>query len=382
MRFLNDRMGLDFSWYQDNTRRQLLDVPTPVESGISTLYINAGNIQNKGIEIQLYAYPVSTDNFKWNTSFNLSRNRNKIIDLYPGRTEFNLQANIGEISSWAVVGGSYGTLRTQIHSESFQAKDASGNPIASDSRNGMPVLAWRSDARAAFPKRSNTWQNVGDINPLFRAGWDNTFTYKNFSLNFLVDSKIGGDFVLLSYRYGTHTGVFPNSIPGRDAQSGGISWTSQYANDRGTYDDGRIVYGVFPYGQTVDAPNGTKVDVGGMTFEEAYKAGYVEPTHTPQFFYRYGSSSTGVSDYWILKNSWIMLRQAALSYTLPKKLCSSIKLNTLSVSLVGRDLGYLYQTLPYNFNPQSNNSNNTAYSGEEGFLPMTRNFVLSVRASF
>ncbi|PGH40515.1 MAG: hypothetical protein CRN43_02520 [Candidatus Nephrothrix sp. EaCA] len=359
-----------------------MDVPALVESGVSAFYINAGNIQNRGIEIQLYAYPVSTDNFKWNTSFNLSRNRNKIIELYPGRTEFDLQAKIGEITSWAVVGGSYGTLRTQIHSESFQAKDAVGNPIANDPRNGMPVLAWRSDARAAFPKRSNTWQNVGDINPLFRAGWDNTFTYKNFSLNFLIDSKIGGDFVLLNYRYGTHTGVLPNTIQGRDAQSGGISWTSQYANDRGTYDDGRIVYGVFPYGQIVDAPDGTKVDVGGMTFEEAYKAGYVEPTHTPQFFYRYGSASTGVSDYWILKNSWIMLRQAALSYSLPKKFCSSIKLNLLSFSIAGRDLGYLYQTLPYNFNPQSNNSNNTAYSGENGFLPMTRNFVFSIRASF
>ena len=88
----------------------------------------------------------------------------------------------------------------------FQAKDGSGNNIA-DPKNGLPVLAWRSDARAAFPARSNQWQDVGDINAKFRGGWVNTFTYKSISLNVLIDAKIGGDFVMASYRYGTHTGA-------------------------------------------------------------------------------------------------------------------------------------------------------------------------------
>jgi iron complex outermembrane receptor protein len=223
---------------------------------------------------------------------------------------------------------------------------------------------------------------VGDINAKFRAGWDNTFNYKNFSLNVLLDAKIGGDFVLLSYRYGTHTGVFPNTLPGRDAQNGGIQWTSQYANDGGTYDDGIIPEGVFAPGQIVDKPGGGTADVGGMTYQEAYDQGLVEPSHLPQFYYRYGSSSTGVADFWVLKNSWISLRQAALSYRIPAKFYEKLKLNALSLSVVGRDLLYLHNTLPYNFNPASNNSNNTAYSGEEGFLPMMRSFVFTLRATF
>ncbi|MCU7550959.1 SusC/RagA family TonB-linked outer membrane protein [Chitinophagaceae bacterium LB-8] len=376
MRFLQSRLGFDLSVYKDNTYNQVLDITVPVESGVNAIKINAGNLQNRGIEFAIDAIPVRNKNFSWNTAFNIATNQNKIIDLYTGRTEFNLGANIGEISTWAVVGKSYGTLRTQIHSKTFQSNDPK------DPRNGKPILAWRDDARTAFPKRSNTWQDVGDINAKFRAGWDNTFTYKNLSLNCLIDAKIGGDFVALSYRYGTHTGVFPNSIFGRDAQSGGITWTSKYANDGGTYDDGRIVDGVFDNGTVVTTPSGAKQDVSGMTFEEAYKAGFVEPTHTPQFFYRYGSSSTGVSDYWILENSWIALRQVALSYAVPQKFYSKMKLNGLSVSMVGRDLNYLYQTLPYNFNPGANNSNNTAYSGEEGFLPKMRNFVFTLRASF
>ncbi len=381
MRFLENRVGFDVSLYQDNTKNQLLDITTPVESGVSTIFINAGNIQNRGIEIAVDANVVTTKNFSWNTALNYAVNRNKIVDLYEGRTEYNLGANIGEISTWAVVGKSYGILRSTIHSEPFQAVDADGKPI-DDPKNGLPILTWRSDSRTAFPARSNRWQDVGDINAKFRGGWDNTFRYKNLSLNVLLDAKIGGDFVLLSYRYGTHTGVFPNTLPGRDAQNGGIQWTSQYANDGGTYDDGIIPSGVFAPGQIVETPDGGTADVGGMTYQEAYDRGLVEPSHLPQYYYRYGSSSTGVSDFWIFKNSWVSLRQVALSYNFSSKFYEKIKLNGLSASIVGRNLVYLYNSLPYNFNPESNNSNNTAYSGEEGFLPMMRTFVFTIRASF
>ena len=278
-----------------------------------------------------------------------------------------MAADIGEISTWAVEGKSYGTMRTLIHS-------------TADAKTGLPILSWRSDARAAFPARSNKWQDVGDINAKFRGGWDNTFSYKSFTLNLLVDAKIGGDFALLSYRYGTHSGVFPNSVPGRDAQSGGITWKSAYDNI--TYTDGRIVDGVFAAGQMITQADGSQVNVGGMTFKEAYDKGYVEPTHTPQFFYRYGSASTGVSDFWVLKNSWISLRQVALTYNLPRAIVTKLRLNGLSLSAVGRDLLYIYQSLPYNYNPASNNSNNTAFSGEEGFLPKTRSITFTLRASF
>lgn len=381
VRFLNDRVGFDITVYKDNTYNQVIPITAPVESGVSSILINSGNIQNKGIEIQFDATPVKTNNFSWNTALNYARNKNLIVDLYPGRTEHNLGANIGEVSTWAVVGKSYGTLRSTINSIPFQATDSEGKPI-DDPRNGLPIFSWRSDSRTAFPARSNYWQDIGDINAKFRAGWDNTFYYKNFSLNVLLDAKIGGDFVSLSYRYATHTGVFPNSLPGRDAELGGIQWTSQYANDGGTYDDGIIPQGVFAEGQMVETPGGGTANVGGMTYQEAYDQGLVEPSHLPQFYYRYGSSSTGVSDFWIFENSWIALRQVALTYRVPAKFYEKIKLNNLSLSFVGRDLGYLKNTLPYNFNPASNNSNNTAYSGEEGFLPMVRNFAFSLRAGF
>ncbi|HVI45793.1 MAG TPA: SusC/RagA family TonB-linked outer membrane protein [Chitinophaga sp.] len=379
MRFLQSRVGFDVSVYQDNTKNQILDIGTPPESGLEGIIINAGNIQNRGIEVMIDGTPVKTKSFEWNTNLNYSLNRNLIKELYPGRTEYDLKANVGEISTWAIVGKSYGTLRTTIHSKTYQAKDANGNPI-DDPNNGKPELAWRSDARAGFPARSNTLQDVGDINAKFRMGWGNTFRYKNFSLNVLLDAKFGGDFVLLTYRYGTHTGVLPNTLQGRDAAHGGITWTSKYDNQ--TYDDGLIPDGVFAKGQQIQQPNGSMADVGGMTYAQAYEKGLVEPTHAPQFYYRYGSSSTGVADYWIKKNSWISLRQVSLAYQFPEKLCKKMMLNNLSVAVVGRDLLYLYNSLPFNYNPASNNSNNTAFSGEEGFLPMVRSIAGTIRIGF
>ena len=255
MRFLKSRVGFDFTVYQDNTKNQILPISAPPESGVNSILINAGNIQNKGIEISIDATPVRTSDFSWNTMLNYSRNRNKIIELYEGRKEYQLPgSNVAEISSWAIVGGSYGTLRTTIHSTPYQALDGNGNKI-DDPKNGLPLLTWRSDARAAFPARSNVLQDVGDMNAKFRGGWDNTFNYKSFSLNVLIDAKIGGDFALATYRQGTHSGVYPNTIFGRDAQSGGITWTSEY--DGKTYDDGRIVQGVFQEGQMITQADGS-----------------------------------------------------------------------------------------------------------------------------
>ncbi len=385
VRFLKDRLGFDVTVYKDNTFNQGILIPAAAESGVNSQLINAGNIQNRGIEVALTATPVQSNSFNWNTTLTFTRNRNKIIELYGDREYYPLDAEgLGgnDQIPYAKVGGAYGVIRTRIHSKNYQAFDASGKPI-DHPNNGKVVLAWRSDARAAFPQRSNEWMDVGDINPDFRSSFDNTFRYKNISLNVLFDAKFGGDMVMHSMRYGTHTGIFKSSLQGRDASHGGISWTSKYPNDLGTYDDGILPEGVFDNGQRIEQPDGSSVDVSGMTFREAYEKGYVEPTHLPQFSYRYGSFSTAVGDYWVVENSWIALRQVALNYTLPATVAAKLHLNNLQVSLLGRDLGYLHNTLPNNFNPAANNSNRTSVNKEEGFVPpMTRSFVFTIRAGF
>jgi iron complex outermembrane receptor protein len=109
------------------------------------------------------------------------------------------------------------------------------------------------------------------------------------------------------------------------------------------------------------------VDVGGLTFEEAYKKGFVEPpTHLPQFGYRYGSSSTGVSDYRVVKKVHGYRRQVAVSYALMKKHLKTKVKRIKFKSCRQRFAVPVINTLPHNFNPASNNSN-TAYSGRNFF---------------
>jgi iron complex outermembrane receptor protein len=375
MRFMNSRLGFDLSLYQDNTYDQIINISTPIESGVSGVQINAGNIQNKGIEIALDGTPVQTKDFRWNSRLTFSRNKNLIVSLADGRSEYYLGGDAYYTSAWAVVGKSYGTIRSLYESQKY-----TNVANAADPKNGQVQLSWRNDARAAFPARSNRWQDIGDINAKFRGGFSNDFSYKNWSVNVLFDAKVGGDMALESLRGGTHSGSLASSLFGRDASHGGITWTSKY--DGITYDDGMIVDGVFAPGQKVTLPNGTSADVGGMTFKEAYTAGLVEPTHAPQFYYRYASSSTGVTDFWVVESTWLSLRQVAISYTLPKKLSSKLKMGSMVVSLIGRDLGYIYNSLPYDFNPASYNSNQTSAVGEEGFLPMIRSIGGSVKVRF
>jgi iron complex outermembrane receptor protein len=383
LKVLNNRLGIDLSVYRDNSRNQPIPISSAIETGVSSILINAGNIQNTGIEIALDATPIKIGAFSWNTTVTFARNRNKIIELYGDREYYALADESGggnDLIPYAKVGGAYGVIRTKIAASRFQATGTDGKPI-SDPRNGKPILSWRGDARAAFPARSNEWKDVGDINAKFRGGWDNTFSYNRVTLNVLFDAKIGGDMIITSLRYGTHTGVFTNSLKGRDAEHGGIAFTSKY--DDKSYDDGIIPDGVFASGQTVTQPDGTSADVGGMTYQQAYDQGLVEPTHLPQFNYRYGSFSTAVGDYWIAENSWISLRQVSLSYQVPQAICEKLKLNSLSVNLVGRDLLYLYNTLPLDFNPASNYSNSTAVQKEIGFIPpMTRALGVTLRAAF
>ena len=140
--------------------------------------------------------------------------------------------------------------------------------------------------------------------------------------------------------------------------------------------------GVFAPNQGISQADNSSVNVGGMTYKEAYDKGYVEPSHAPQFYYRYGSSSTGVIDYAIKESTWINLRQVSLSYNLPKSMCNKIKMNSVTLSLIGRDLFYLYNSLPYNMNPATLNSTYTSSVGEVGVAPMVRSLGGSIKVSF
>lgn len=173
-KFWNNRVGIDATIYKTNSKNQLLFVDLPPASGYSRQYINAGDIENKGIELQLTGTPVQGEQFSWNTNINFARNINKIVALTPEVEQANISASARLASVVARVGGSYGDLYGFAW-----AKDANGNHIVNE--NGLPVV------------ENN--QKLGNFNPTFMLGWTNNFKYKKFYLSMLIDGRVGGELV-------------------------------------------------------------------------------------------------------------------------------------------------------------------------------------------
>jgi len=172
--FFNDRLSASVSLYKTNSIHQLFNLKMAPTTGYSVQYINAGNVQNKGIELALAGQPVKTKNFSWFTTVNFSRNINKIIELTPD-IKTSSQTSSARLATLTInEGGDYG----EIYGQTW-AKNDKGQYLID--ANGLPVVEQN--------------RKVGDVNPKFLLGWGNDFQYKQFTLSFLIDGRVGGNIV-------------------------------------------------------------------------------------------------------------------------------------------------------------------------------------------
>lgn len=389
LEFFEGRFGIDFTWYKENTFNQILDIPAPITSGATAQRINAGNIQNKGIELSVNVTPIRTKEFSWDLTFNYTRNRNKIISLHEDVGDYKLLAgnpSYGNyrIGSAAYIGGDYGVLLSDIAPARYQATDAQGNPIESP-KNGMKVLVYDKTSRSAYYKRSGDVQKIGSIQPDFVGSMSSSLHYKNWSLSFVIDGHFGSNVASFTNRYGTAWGYMQSSTKGLNAEHGGITWTSHYNGTEGrTFDDGVIVEGVFADGTVVTTPKGVKKDIGGMTFRKALEAGYIEPSHASAVTYYNNSWGTGtINDTWFYELNYIALRQVSIYYTLPTSFTKDLGLRNVQIGLMSRNVLYLYNSSPNNMHPETFRGNSAAYSYfERTPRPYSRSIFLSIDFSF
>ena len=198
-KFLNSRLGVDFTYYQTDTKNQLLRMPNSAGEQYAFLNLNAGKIRNKGFEITVDATPVMTNDFRWKTAVNYSQNKNKIISLHPRHNSFVYgdpdisMAYIMEIKE----GGSLG----DIYGNAFVRDDSGAIEVNGD---GSPVV------------RTGNNDLLGNSNPDFLLGWSNTFTYKGVSLYFLIDARFGGDVMSLTEAMLDKKGVTQATAEARD----------------------------------------------------------------------------------------------------------------------------------------------------------------------
>jgi iron complex outermembrane receptor protein len=383
LRFLNNRLGIDFTYYNKNTYNQILQLPISPESGGTSALFNVGQIRNQGIEILLNANPIRTSNFSWNFNMNFTHNHNTVVSLAPGISSYDLLDAFGnDVRSLAEPGKQYGAVYTTFGFAYYQARDADGKPIDNPS-NGKKVLGLAPNGSNGYTfLRSGNYapglvQDVylGTIMEKFLAGTYQTFTYKDFSLNVQVDAKVGGLMASGTHQYGSSNGSFAFTLFGRDKAHGGI----EYIDDNGVkQEDGIIPDGVFADGILSD--NGTPL--GGMSYQDAYEKGLIKPKPAWQYYEDLTQWSSGIREFSVFDNSWVALREVSVGYNLPKSLASKIKVNNLRINLIGRNLTYIWKNAKGGINPEGLSSNNAAAFAEYGGLPYVRNLGFSINADF
>ena len=328
MKFAKNRIGFDASVYRTLSIDQILPVSISKSTGYDRKYVNAGTIENKGIELSVFVIPVQFKDASWRIGVNYTVNRNKVIELYDGVDNLQIGSFQGGVTLNASVGQPYGVLK----GTDFVYKD------------GQKVVL-----PSGYYAQSDATSIIGNVTPEWKMGVTNTINYKGLSLSFLIDIQKGGSLFSLDRYYGLATGLYADTTPLNDKGSPVRSSNA---------DGGGYVYpGVLEDG----TPNTKRVT--GENFG--------------LFGYRRNPSSQFIYD-----ASYVKLREVTLTYKLPVGLFGGsqfIKGATLSV--VGRNLWIISKNLPY-ADPEDGITSGNISGFQSGVYPSVREIGGSLKFSF
>ena len=342
LKFLKNRLGLDFTYYNQNSKDQILRMNTSYASGYRYQLINAGDIENRGIEVVLNTRPIEMKDFSWDLNVNFAKNSNKVKELANGVDEFELaSARWLGVKVVAKVGENYGCI---------MGKDFLRND------NGDIII----DGKTGLPKMTHDLKVLGNATWDWTGGLTTNVRYKNFSMGAIFDVKVGADLYSMSARSAYSTGKHKETLEGRDAWyeseekrlAAGV--TSKDWHPTGGY----VAKGV------IEQPDGT------------FKPNDIFVS--PQEYWTYVTTQTARP--FIYDNTYVKLREFTLSYAFPRRMLGKV-VNALSVSFVARNLFNLYKNVP-NIDPDSNYNNSTGMGLEFGSLPSRRSFGLNVNLKF
>ena len=393
-RMFANRIGADLTFYKENTRNQIMSVSLPSASGVSSAYINAGNIQNMGIELALNTIPVETRDFTWDLNFTFTKNWSKIVELSDMVASYiKLQGDPDygnyRIGSVAKVGGTYGILMSDKAPLKDYTYDENGNITGG---SGLPVLTnWNTSQGTVWYQRNGKVEEVGNSVPDFLGSINTGFRWKKVTVRASFDARFGGYVASYPSHYGTAYGYLATSLKGADAAHGGITYTSRW--DGLTYDDGVIPNGIFTNGTKIPQPDGSVIEVGkditgtvtpnGVTYEEAYKQGAVDPSHASSYMYRSNSWGQGViNDNWFTKLSYIAFRDVSIAWSIPDKWANAIKCQGITLQANAHNLGYLLNTMPNHENPESVRGTSASEFRIRNMQGVTTYFTFTLNARF
>ena len=319
-KFFDSRLHIDFTYYQTHTKNQFFKLPAKDGDEYAYRYVNAGNIQNTGVELMIEGTPVEIKNFSWKTGINYAFNKNKVVRLHAELPVFQY-GPYGFSSSYAMKlkkGGSFG----DIYGKAFK-RDTDGKILyeTDGERQGLPMI--EGDGNTV---------KVGNANPDFTLGWTNAFSWKGLELSLLVDGRYGGKVL---------------SQTQADMDMYGVTKVTGDARDRG--------YVILEGEKITNVKGFYKSIVGGRA---------------------------GVTEYYMYDATNFRLRELALGYTFPKRWMEATKFfRDVQLAFTARNLFFIYKEAP--FDPDlilSTGNDNQAI--EVYGMPTTRSMGFSLRVMF
>jgi TonB-linked SusC/RagA family outer membrane protein len=343
LRFFKNRIGIDFTWYKRNSFNQITRAALPTSTGFEIGVVNAGEIQNKGIEIGLSLSPIKTENgFNWNMNVNFTKNNSLIVDAGESDIVFG--------PSDDYVGGTIhrtGSPYGQIFGTT-NARDAQGN-LQIDRTTGKPI---------ALP----TNEIIGDPNAKFIMGLINNFSYKGFTLNVLFDWKQGG-----AVYSATAASLLLRGQLGFQTDREGSRVVPGTIADPSTYDEATKTYAPILGEDGNAVRNTTAVSAFQYHFSDGFGA--------------YGTASTNVYE-----TTTFRLREVSFGYTFPKKWMQKTPLGNLRLTVSGRNLWFYCPNMLKDLNLDPDVLTETAGSNVQGFefgaFPTTRRMGINLYATF
>ena len=341
--FWDRRVGFDISYYNSKTEDQITPVPVSTATGFAQKLLNAGTIENKGVEIALNLNPIRTEDFNWNVNINWAKNQNEVLELTDGIDNLQLAAPQGGISINAAPGQPYGAIRGTDF-----IYDDQGNKVITSS--------------GYYARTPNSNYVIGDFQPDWIGGVQNTFTYKNLSLGFLIDVQKGGDVFSLDTWYGFATGLYDRSVGTNDL---GNPLRNTIANGGGVLLDGVQGDVTFNPDGSYEVTNTSPNETRARTDYYANPYGYAR---APNALHVYDAG-------------YVKLREATLTYNFGERMLDALPFTRASVSLIGRNLWIIDKSTPYS-DPEAGLSSGNIQGYQSGAYPTMREIGASLKFNF
>ncbi|GAB2495030.1 SusC/RagA family TonB-linked outer membrane protein [Algoriphagus taiwanensis] len=336
VRFFDGRLGLDFTYFDNRTRNQIIPIELDIATGYASRIINAGEIQNKGIEVVLSGRPVqSPSGFNWDFMANFTRTRGYVLELtegldtytLTGRNGANIQARVGER-----MGNIYGVGFARVEDPN------------------SPFFGQIIHNTTGTPLRDPELKLQGNYNPDWMLGLQNTFSYKGLSLGFLLDFRYGGIVVSRTKTIGSTSGQLEETLFGREN-----------GYDLSVEGNGIISEGVVQNADGSFSPNTVKITSRNW-HNRYYERNNVEAAKYDATF--------------------LKLREVTIGYTIPRSVLGRLPIQDLKISLVGRNLA-LWTENPH-FDPETlSMGGGTLIPGVEDMsFPSTRSIGFNINLKF